>query len=85
MSNTERSSHGLVVIARNANGQIVTRIASRYELTSALRTACSILKLKAEAVGAEIHPDEGPTSTYAGQPLAMVSTDDLPLTHHQMS
>ncbi len=80
----DHRSSGLVVIARNANGQIVTRITSRYELTGALRTACSLLKLKAEAVSAEVHADEGPTSTYPGKPLAAMSVDDLVLPRHQV-
>jgi hypothetical protein len=85
MNNTERSSGGLVVIIRNANGQVVTRITSRYELAGALRTACSILKLKLDVVRAEVHPDEGPASTYPGKPLATISTDDLVLIRHQQS
>src|SRR5437868_987323 len=83
--NPDRSSGGLVVIARNANGQIVTRITSRYEFVGALRTARSVLKLKSDAVCVEVHYQQGPTSTYLGKPLAIVSVDDLLLTHHYMS
>jgi len=84
MSNVERSTRGLVVIARNAREQIVMRITSQYELAGALRTACSILRLKVEAVGVEIHTNEGPTSTYSGKPLAVISRDDLTLAPHEV-
>jgi hypothetical protein len=83
-SNHDQRPAGLVVIARNASGQIVTRITSRYELAGAMRTASSILKLKVNAIGAEIHVNEGPTSTYSGKPLAAIRADDL-MTHHQIS
>jgi len=81
-SSHDQRSAGLVVIARNASGQIVTRITSRYELPGAMRTASSILKVN--AVGAEVHVNEGPTSTYSGKPLAAIRADDL-MTHHEIS
>jgi hypothetical protein len=81
-SSHDQRSAGLVVIARYARGQIVTRITSRYELAGAMRTASSILKLQVDAIGAEIHVNEGPTSTYSGKPLVAISTDDLALTQH---
>jgi hypothetical protein len=84
MEQNDYGSDSLVVIARNGSGQIATRIISRYGLTGALRTAWSLLKLKAEAVGVEVHADEGPTSTYSGKPLAAMSVDDLVLPRHQV-
>ena len=83
--NPDSSSGDLVVVARNTNGQIVTRITSRYELVGALRTASSVLQLKKGAVRVEIHYEEAPTSTYPGKPLAAISTDDLALTPDQAS
>ncbi len=85
MSNVERSTRGLIVIARNAHGQIVSRITSRYELAGTLRTVCSLLKLKPNGVGVEVHLGEEPTSIYPGKPLVAISVDDLVLIHQQMS
>ncbi len=85
MSSTELFPSSLVLIARNASGQIITCITSRHKLADALKTACSVLKLKAEAAGAEIHADEWPASTYPGKPLAAVSTRSSVLTHRQVS
>jgi hypothetical protein len=70
-------SHGLVVIARNMTGQIVTRITSHRDLVGAMHTARCVLKLKLDAVCAEVHHGEGPTSEYRGKPLAVVSYEDL--------
>jgi hypothetical protein len=69
-------SHGLVVIARNASGQIVTRITSRRDFVGAIHTARSVLKLKLDAVRVEVHYGEGPTCEYRGKPLAVVSYED---------
>lgn len=68
---------GLVVIARNATGQIVTRITSRYDLPGAKLTAHSVLKLKLDAVCAEVHRNEGPTSEYQKKPLLIICKDTL--------
>jgi hypothetical protein len=78
------ASHALVVIARDASGEIVTRIISRYELAGALRTARSVLRLKLAAMRVELHYQEEPTSAYSKKPLAVISTDDLVLTQNQV-
>lgn len=72
-------SHGLVVIARNATGQIVTRITSHRDLAGAMHTGRCVLKLKLDAVRVEVHHGEGSTSEYRGKPLAVVSHEDLPV------
>ncbi|SRR6266487_3602098 len=79
MSSTELFPNSLVLIACNASGRIITCITTRHKLADALKMACSVLKLKAEAARAEIHADEWPASTYLGKPLAAVSIDDLVL------
>jgi len=80
-SQKQRSSEpipsGLVVIARNVTGQIVTRITSHRDLMGAIHTARSVLPLKPGAVRVEVHHGESLTSNYDGKPLAVVSHDDL--------
>ncbi len=78
--NDQRSTR-LVVIARDASGQIVTRISSCYKLAGAMRTARSVLCLKPEAVRAELHYQEDPMSIYSGKPLVTISIDDVFLVH----
>jgi hypothetical protein len=73
----EGQAGGLVVIARNGTGAIVTRITSRYDLVGAIQTARSVLKLKVNAICTEVHADEGPSSDYHQPPLAMITRDDL--------
>jgi hypothetical protein len=68
---------GLVVIARDATGRIVTRITSHRDLIGALHTGRCVLKLKLDAVRVEVHYGESPTSEYRGKPLAVVSHEDL--------
>jgi hypothetical protein len=75
----------LVVIARSATGEIVTRITSRHDLVGAIQTARSVLKLKAHAICTEVHVDEGPASDYHQSPLAMIRRDDLLATQTQAS
>jgi hypothetical protein len=77
MSKSEPMPSGLVVIARDAAGRIVTRITSRRDLVGAMHTARCVLQLKVGAVRGEVHRLEAPTSNYAGQPLAAMSLDDL--------
>jgi hypothetical protein len=72
-------SHSLVVIARNASGQIVTRITSHRDLVGATHTARCVLKLKLDAVRVEVHHGEDSTSEYRRRPLAVVSQEDLPI------
>ncbi len=72
-------SHGLVVIARDRTGQIVTRITSHRDLVGAMHTARCVLKLKLDVVCVEVHHGEGPISEYCGKPLAVVSHEDLPI------
>lgn len=71
------TSHGLVVIARDTVGSIITRISSHRDLLGAIQKARSLLRLKAEAVRAEIHQREEPTADYSRKPLAALSRDDL--------
>jgi hypothetical protein len=66
----------LVVIARNVTDQIVTRITSHRDLVGAI-PARSVLLLKPDAAGVEVHHGEGLASNYAGKPLAVVSHEDL--------
>ena len=77
MSNSEPTPSGLVVIARDATGQIVTRMTSHRDLVGAMHTARCVLQLKVGAVRGEVHRQEAPTSNYAGQLLAAMSVDDL--------
>lgn len=74
---SETTSHGLVVIARDMTGSIITRIRSNRDLLGAIQTARCILRLKAEAMRTEIHHREGPTSDYPHKPLAALNRDDL--------
>lgn len=76
---SEPTPSRLVVIARNVNGQIVTRITSHRDLVGAMHTGRCVLKLKLDAVRVEVHHGESPTSEYRGKPLAVVSHKDLPV------
>jgi len=73
----EGRGSGLVVIARNATGEILTRITSRHDLVGAIHTARSVLKLKADASCTEVHSDEGPSSDYHRPPLAVIKREHL--------
>jgi hypothetical protein len=77
-SKSEPIPSGLVVIARDATGQIVTRITSNRDLMGALHTARSVLKLKRDVECVEVHHAECSASEYRGKPLALVSREDLP-------
>ena len=77
MNDSKPTPSRLVVIARDASGQIVTRITSHRDLVGAMYTARCVLQLKVGAVRGEVHRQEAPTSNYAGQPLAALSLDDL--------
>lgn len=70
-------SSGLVVIARDMTGSIVTRITSRRNLLGAMNTAQSVLRLKIDAMRVEIHHREGLTSDYRKKPLVAFSREDL--------
>ena len=59
-------SSGLVVIARDAAGRIVTRITSHRDLVGAMHTGRSVLKLKLDAVRVVVHHGEGPDSSIVG-------------------
>ena len=84
MSGSEPTSSDLVVIARDAYGQIVTRITSHRDFVGAMHTARCVLKLKLDAVRVEVHHAEGPTSEYRGKPLAVVSHEDVPIEQQSM-
>jgi hypothetical protein len=81
MNNWEPGPSGLIIIARNATGQVITRLVCTRsrDVLSAMRSAYNVLQLKREAVGVEVHHYETPTSTYQSQPLAVISQDDLPV------
>jgi hypothetical protein len=68
---------GLVVIARAASGQIVTRITSHRDLVGAMHTARCVLTLKPDAVRVEVHHAEHSTSDYQGRLLTAMSRDDM--------
>ena len=63
-SSSEPAPSGLVVIARDATGQIVTRITSNRDLVGAMHTGRCVLKLRLDAVCVEVHHGESPTSEY---------------------
>ncbi|HEX6482919.1 MAG TPA: hypothetical protein VF043_29090 [Ktedonobacteraceae bacterium] len=75
----EQPSSDLIIIARNATGQVITRLlcTRSRDVLSAMKSARSVLQLKVGAVRVEVHHQEGPTSAYAGKPLAAMSQDDL--------
>lgn len=70
---------GLVIIARDMTGQIITRLTCTRsrEVISAMKSAHSVLQLKVDAVRVEVHLYEAPTSNYSGKPLAAMNLDDL--------
>jgi hypothetical protein len=70
---------GLVIIARDRTGQVITRLTCTRsrEVVSAMKSARSVLQLKTDAVRVEVHRQEAPTSNYPGKPLATMSQDDL--------
>lgn len=73
----EPISRGLVVIARNVTGQIVTRITSYRDLVGAIHTARGVLLLKPDAVRVDVHHGKGLASNYDGKLLATVSYENL--------
>jgi len=75
--NANPAPTGLVVIARAASGQIVTRITSHRDLVGAMHTARCVLTLKHDAVRVEVHHTEHSTSDYQGRPLTIMSRDDM--------
>ncbi len=79
--NVDRGNGGLIVIARDATGQVITRLNCNRsrDVISAMRSAYSVLQLKRGAVCVEVHHYETPTSTYQSPPLAAISQDDLPV------
>jgi hypothetical protein len=70
---------GLIVIARDTTGSIVTRIISRRDLLGAMNTAQCVLRLKVDAMRVEVHHREGQTSDYRTKPLAAFSREDVPM------
>lgn len=79
MSGSSPMPSGLVVIARDASGQIVTRITSHRDLIGAMYTARSVLHLKPDAVCVEVHSAEHSPLDYQSLPLVAISRDDLPM------
>ncbi len=77
MSGSDPIPSGLIVIVRDASGQIVTRITSNRDLVGAMHTARCVLKLKLDAVRVEVHHGEGSPSDYLDKPLAAINRDDL--------
>jgi len=72
MSKHEQLSSGLIFIARDAVGQVITRLTCTRsrEVISAMKSARSVLQLKRGAVRVEVHRQEAPISKYPGKPLA---------------
>jgi hypothetical protein len=79
MSRTTPPCNGLVVIARDMTGSIVTRITSKRDLLGAMNTALCVLRLKVDAMRVEVHHREAPTSDYRKQPLVAFSREDVPM------
>lgn len=79
MRSMEALPSGLIVIARDVSGQIVTRITSHRDLVGALHTGRCVLKLKLNAVRVEVHHTERCTPDDFGKPLAAISRDDVPV------
>jgi hypothetical protein len=77
MNDSEPTPSSLVVIARDATGQIVTRITSHRDLVGAMHTGRCVLMLKFDAVRIEVHHAESSTPDYLGPPLATISRDDV--------
>jgi len=79
MSEREQPIGSLIIIARDATGQIITCLTCTRSrsVIGAMKSARSVLQLKVGAVRVEVHRQEAPTSDYAGQPLAAMSLDDL--------
>ncbi len=79
MSEQEQPSSGLIIIARDATSQIITRLTCTRsrDVVSAMKSARSVLQLKVGAVHVEVHRYEALTSNYPGKPLAAMSLDDL--------
>jgi len=79
MIGCDRSICGLIIIARDTTGQIITRLTCTRsrDVISTMKSARSVLQLKEGAMCVEVHHQEGPTSTYPGKPLVNMSQDDL--------
>jgi len=86
MSETDLTPSGLVIIARDELGRVITRLSSSRSrnVMSAMKSARSVLILKKGAVRVEIHYQEAQTSTYPGKALAVISTDDLISVQHDV-
>jgi len=83
----DKSPRALIIIARDATGQVITRLSCTrsHDVMSAMKSARSVLILKKGAARVEIHCQEAPTSIYSGKPLAVISVEDLLLTQNQAS
>jgi hypothetical protein len=79
MSSIPPPCSGLVVIARDTTGSIVTRLTSKRDLLGAMNTAQRILWLKVDVRRVEVHHRESPTSDYRTKPLAAFSREDFPM------
>ncbi len=86
MNETPSKPSGLIIIARDATGKVITRLTCTRsrDVMSAMKSARSVLILKSGAVRVEIHYLEVPTSAYPGKPLAAISTDDLISIQHDV-
>jgi len=71
MSEQGQPSSGLIIIARDTAGQVITRLTCTRsrEVISAMKSARSVLQLKVGAVRVEVHWQEAPASIYSGKPL----------------
>lgn len=79
LKSSELLPTGLIIIARDATGQVITRLTCTRsrQVVSAMKSARSVLQLKGGAVRVEVHLQEAPTSNYPSKPLAALSLDDL--------
>jgi hypothetical protein len=81
MNNQGGVPEALIIIARDAARQVITRLhcTRSRDVLSAMRSAYSVLRLKQGAMCVEVHHYETPTSAYQSPPLAAISQDDLPV------
>lgn len=81
MSEHEQPVCGLIIIARDATGHIITRLTCTrsHSVINAMKSARSVLQIKVSAVRVEVHRQEAPTSNYPGKSLAAMNVDDLPI------
>ena len=86
-ANMEQMKVELIIIARNATRQVITRLecTRSRDVLSAMRSAYSVLQLKKGAVCVEVHHKEHSKSNYSGKPLAVMNLGDFAYRAYQVS